>query len=318
MNDAKIGRRLDRVIWALVAAVAAIVLTAPLTSGFQIAWPAFVVPALATLVLTGAAWFYRRWRDDPRLASGLESTAQVVAFASGAPLSYLAAAVNLPLHDPAFDAIDHALGLDWKALLAWMNDNPALFAALRPIYASLTPQMTTAVLCLAFSGRFVWLRVYTLAFIFAALATIAIAAVLPAAGAWPYYALTAADSPHVLPTVHTSWPVFFGLRDGSYRALVAVGSEGIITFPSLHAALAVILIAALWPLRWLRWVILVINTVMLAATPIDGSHYFIDVFAGIAIAIPALMAARATAAWAARTPASAGVPTATPPLVAGE
>ena len=52
-----------------------------------------------------------------------------------------------------------------------------------------------------------------------------------------------------MPAVHTVWPVFFGLRDGSFRALVAIGSEGVITFPSLHAALAVILIAALWPMR---------------------------------------------------------------------
>ena len=39
-----------------------------------------------------------------------------------------------------------------------------------------------------------WLRVYTLAFIFATLTSIAVSAVLPAAGAWPYYGLTAADS----------------------------------------------------------------------------------------------------------------------------
>jgi membrane-associated phospholipid phosphatase len=98
--------------------------------------------------------------------------------------------------------------------------------------------------------------------------------------------------------VSTGWPVFHGLRDGSFRALVAAGSEGIITFPSLHAALAVILIVALWPIPILRWAILGVNSVMLAATPIDGSHYFIDVLAGIAVAALALIAARATAAMA--------------------
>ena len=34
--------------------------------------------------------------------------------------------------------------------------------------------MTTVVLCLAFSGRLMWLRVYTLAFIFAVLVSIAV------------------------------------------------------------------------------------------------------------------------------------------------
>jgi membrane-associated phospholipid phosphatase len=315
-SDAAAAQQLDHLIWGLVAMAAAVILAAPLVSNFYIVWEAFAAPILACLALAAAGWFYTRWRPDPRLASGCLSTAQVIAFAAvGAPLSYLAASANLPLLDHAYDSIDRALGLDWKALLDVMNAWPTLFDGLRPIYLSLTLQMTTAVLCLAFTGRFVWLRMFVLAFIMAALITIAASAVLPAVGVWPYYGLTAADSPHVLPAVSTSWPVFHGLRDGSFRALVAVGSEGIITFPSLHAALAVILIVALWPIPRLRWLILALNVLMLAATPIDGSHYFIDVIAGIAVAavavLIALLAARVLARWisggsehaAARTPA---------------
>lgn len=279
-------RRLDGLIWALIAAVAAIVLASPWVSRFSLRWTTFAVPAFAVLSLAGAAWFYRRCRPDPRLASGLEATAQVVAFAAvGAPLSYLAAAANLPLQDHVFAAADRALDLDWRALLAWMNASPSLYAVLRLIYFSLTVQMTTAVLCLAFTGKLLQLRIYTLSFVLAALITIAISALLPAVGAWPYYGLTAADSPHLTPAVSMSWPVFYGLRDGSFRAMVAVGAEGIISFPSLHAALAVILMIALWPVPNLRWLILCLNLAVLLATPIDGSHYFIDVFAGIGVAV---------------------------------
>jgi PAP2 superfamily len=182
------------------------------------------------------------------------STAQVIVFAAvGAPLSYIATSANLPLWDHGFDAIDRALGLDWKGFLAWMNASPLICGILWPIYLSLTVQMTTVVLCLAFSGHLLWLRVYTLAFIFAVLVSIAVSAVLPAAGAWPYYGLATEDW-HLLPAVSTSWPVFYGLRDGTLRTMVAVGSEGIITFPSLHAALAVIVVVALWPVPTLRWV----------------------------------------------------------------
>lgn len=305
--DALALRRLDRLIWTMIAAVAAIVLAAPLLSEFRIAWHAFLAPALVCTLLIAGGWFYRRRRSDPRLASALTSTAQVIAFAAvGAPLSYIAASAGFPLQDHALDVIDRALGFDWKALLAWMNAAPTAYAVLGLIYASLTLQMTTVVLCLAFSDRLAGLRVYTLAFIFAALISIAISAVLPAAGVWPYYGLTAADSPHLLPTVSTSWPVFYGLRDGTFRMLVAVGSEGIITFPSLHAALAVIVIAALWPVPVLRCVFLALNVTMLIATPIDGSHYLIDVLAGIALAAFCLIAARAIAARAARGGLSRG------------
>lgn len=40
-----------------------------------------------------------------------------------------------------------------------------------------------------------------------------------------------------------------------------------------------------------------LNALMLLATPIDGGHYFVDVFAGIAIALVAWFAARAFAAY---------------------
>ena len=95
-------------------------------------------------MLAAAGLFYARVRPDPRLASGCLSTAQVIAFAAvAAPLSYLAAAADLPLNDRAYDAIDRALGLDWKAMLDVMNAWPLLFDALRPIYLSLTLQMTS-------------------------------------------------------------------------------------------------------------------------------------------------------------------------------
>jgi hypothetical protein len=301
MNDLAAVRRLDRLIWTVLAAVAALVLCAPLVSSFVICWQTFTAPIGASAILLALSAFYTHWRKDVRLASGLASTAQVILFAAvGAPLSYIAAAADFALFDGALDSMDRALGLDWRAMLAFMNRMPFLFELLRPIYLSLTFQMTVAVLCLAFSGRLLALRVYTLAFVLAALLTIGLSAVFPASGVWPFFAITPGDSPNVFPTVSTSWPVFFGLRDGSFRALVAVGSEGIISFPSLHAALAVILIATLWPIPLLRWFILSLNVAMLVATPIDGSHYFVDVSGGVAVAVLALGWAHAIARAAER------------------
>lgn len=292
-------RRLDRLIWGIVATGAIIVFAALLLSDFRIAWRTFAIPTLGCALMVAAGCFYRRWRPDARIESALLSTAQVIAFSAiAAPLSYIAASATLPLYDHGLDAIDRALGFEWKALLAIMDASPLIHAVLLPAYLSLTLQITTVVLCLALSGRLLWLRVYTLAFFCAALISIAISVVLPAAGAWPYYVLSD-DNSHILPAVSTNWlPVFYGLRDGNFRLLIAVGAEGIITFPSLHAALAVIVIAALWPVAVLRWVFVVLNTMMLIATPIDGSHYLIDILAGIALALFCLIAAQAIAARA--------------------
>jgi len=305
-------RRLDCIIWTVIAAVAALDLLAAAFDGFRLAMTSFAAPGGTAFVLVIAARYYGIRRRDPHVASALESTAHVVAFAAvAAPLSYVAASAALPLQDAAFDSLDRAIRFDWNGLLAIFERFPDLHRFMRAIYLSLTVQMTAVVLLLGFSGRLAWLRVYTFAFIIAALVTIAVSAVMPAQGVWLHYGLQSAD-PALLPVSHTSWPVFLGLRDGSYRLLMATGAEGVITFPSLHAALAVILIAALWPVPVARWLGGGVNVLMLAATPIDGSHYLIDILAGIAIAIVSLYAARALVARLAAHP-GLGLAAAPPP-----
>jgi membrane-associated phospholipid phosphatase len=277
-------RTLDRLIWSLIAGVAVVVVPAPL-AGFTILWDSYAIPGGAVAAMLLVVWFYRTRRPEERIASAVEGTAQLAAFAAvGAPLSYLAARFALPLQDHLFDGIDKALGFDWSALLAWMNAHRGVHAILNAAYMSFAPQATITVCVLAFSGRVIRLRVFLLGFVLTALATIAISAVLPAQGVWTHYGLRV-DAASILPISSTSWPVFQGLRDGSLLQLKAAGSEGIITFPSLHAALGLIFAFALWPVPVLRWFSLALNMMMIVATPIDGSHYLIDVIVGLLIAV---------------------------------
>lgn len=286
-------RRLDVLVWLVVAAVASLVLMAALFAGFGLALNSFVVPGAGLSVLMLGAWFYRRHRREDRFSSALEGTAQIGAFtAVAAPLSYIAASMNFPLHDHLFDTMDRALGFDWPALLAWMNAHPRIHLFFDAAYCSFMPQATVTVLALAFTARLVRLRVFLLAFMLSAIVTIAISAVLPAEGVWGFYKLSSADYPAIVPvTRELHLPIFHGLRDGTFRTLMASGSEGIISFPSLHAALGVIFVLALWPISYLRWAGLAVNLLMIGATPVDGGHYFSDVIAGIGIALVCWIAA---------------------------
>jgi hypothetical protein len=292
MDDALSLRRLDRLIWTMVAAVGAVVLAAVAAGEFQIAWRTFAPPAVACTLLIAASWFYRFWRSDPRLASGLSSTAQVIAFAAvGAPLSYLAASPNLPLQDHAFDLVDRAVGVDWPALLAWMDAQSTTHFVLALSYLSFAAQAVITLLALTFSNRLLHLKTFTLAFMLSALVCIAVSAVLPAEGVWDYYRFDPADYPSIVPATRAASPIFHGLRDGSLRLFVGAGSEGIITFPSFHAALGIVFIAGLWPVPVLRWVALIWNVLMILATPVDGGHYVADVLAGVPIAVLCQIAA---------------------------
>jgi membrane-associated phospholipid phosphatase len=286
--------RLDGIIWAIIAAVAGIMLVAPFASNFHLVGHSFLAAGAATALSLAGYWLYRTRRPDPRLASALGGTAQIVAFAAvGAPVSYIAASLNLPLRDAWFDAADRALGLDWSALLGWMDVHSTLHPLFRMIYFSLMPQTVVVVLALALAGRLAWMRVFVLAFIISTVVTIAIAAIVPAEGVWGFHKLSAAAYPDIVPaTREIHLPTFLGLRDGSFRQLMAMGAQGIITFPSLHAALALIITVGLWPIPVLRWIGLAINTLMLVSIPIDGGHYFIDVPAGLAIAWVSIVAAK--------------------------
>jgi hypothetical protein len=147
---------------------------------------------------------------------------------------------------------------------------------------------------LAFSGHLAWLRVYMLAFIITTLLTIAAFALVPSAGIWELLHLGAAPNLHIIPAVHGDYlATLHGLRQGTYRLLIAAGAEGIINFPSLHGALAMLFALVLWPVRAVRWIGLLLNVAMIFAVPVEGSHYFVDVFAGIAIACASLVIARA-------------------------
>jgi membrane-associated phospholipid phosphatase len=63
---------------------------------------------------------------------------------------------------------------------------------------------------------------------------------------------------------------------------------GLISFPSFHSATAAIYAWATWRTPVVRWIGLALNLLMLIATPIHGSHYLVDVLAGLAVAVAAV------------------------------
>ncbi len=151
-------------------------------------------------------------------------------------------------------------------------------------YSSFALQTVTTVLVLGLAGQLPRLNTFIGAFVATTLITIAVSAVYPAAGPWLFLDIQPASANGFLPVSSTSWPVFLGLRDGTLHTVHGLKSEGIITFPSLHAALGVLFPAALWRVAGVRWIALILNGLLLLATPAYGSHYVVDVIAGIVIA----------------------------------
>jgi membrane-associated phospholipid phosphatase len=286
MTDNDRLRRADLAIWGTIGLIGLAVIAATFCTPFRIEWHSFLAPVSCGVLIAAAGWFYRSVRNEPRLAAVLIATSQIIAFAAvGAPLSYLAARSGFPLQDALFDSWDRTwLRLDWSSLMQVVAERPNLRLVLLLAYSSFAVQTVTTVFSLGVAGRFARLTTFIVAFIATTLITIAVSAFLPAVGPWVFLDLHPAMANGFLPTSSTSWPVFLGLRDGTFHTINGMNSEGIITFPSLHAALGILFAAALWRVRGIKWAALVLNTLMLVATPAYGSHYFVDVIAGVLLA----------------------------------
>lgn len=275
----------DTLIWGTISLIALVIASFARLGPFEIDWVSYGIPAGVASALMAVNWFYRTRRPDASLAAVLAGTAQIISFAAvTAPLSYIAATANFPLQDAVLERWDQHLGFDWTKMLTVVATRPWLQTLFHIVYASFAVQVVTTVLALGFAGQIVRLRAFICAFIATTLVTIAVSVVIPAAGPWLFHTPDPSVANGFLPASSTSWPVFLGLRDGTLHTLHGLRSEGIITFPSLHAGLAILFAAALWRVRGLRWVALLLNALMLTATPLCGSHYVIDVIAGGAVA----------------------------------
>lgn len=273
-------------IWVAIGLVALSVAGAALAGVVDIAWHSFLAQAIVAALLTAGGHYYRTARAEQRLGAILIATAQIICFAAvGAPLSYIAAMAGFPLYDAMFDAWDRALHFDWVPMMQFIAAHPKLQLVLHFAYASFALQSVTTIMALGIAGQLDRLAGFVGAFIATTLVTIAVSAIYPAAGPWVFLDVQPAAANGFLPTSSTSWPMFLGLRDGTVHTVTGLNAEGIITFPSLHAALGVLFPLALWRTPVVRWCVFGLNGLMLVATPAYGSHYVVDVIAGVIIAV---------------------------------
>lgn len=254
-------------------------------------------------------------RRDPLVVFALGSTAQLMLITLVmTPMTYIAAATDLPMRDASLAYLDRALGLDWGAYFSFIYERPRLTAGLALAYRLIALPVFGIPLVLAAARRYRRLQEFTLTFALALVATTVISVLVPAIGTYDQLGIKydpAVLTPGAYLDQLRDLPL---VRDGSLRALDLPKLAGIVTFPSFHAAAAVLYLWALWCVWWMRPLALIASVAMLTATPIGGGHYFVDVLAGAALAVLAIMAAQRISGWltesAARPFRPAGAPVA--------
>jgi hypothetical protein len=296
--DVRLAWRTFNLNWIPIAALGVVLLLGMAGMGFSlepvaVGFVAAVVFGLALIVYVHA--FVKAEAADPKLIFWLGTTAQVILVtAIIGPLSYIANALNWPLQDQALLSIDRAMGLDPESIAAFANDHQWLAKCFDTGYGFIKWPLLGVPVILAMTLRLIRLQQFVLALSIALALTIVISVFVPAVGT--FYGLNLSPAER-FPFINSSFYAaqlrdILALRDGSLRHLELFNMAGIVSFPSFHAASAVLYMWALWPVRGIRSAAIVINTLTIIAAPVIGAHYIIDVIGGIALAAGSILLAK--------------------------
>ena len=199
------------------------------------------------------------------------------------------AATNAPYADDVLIAIDRYLfGSHWLDIATFFSRRPLTTAILSFVYSSLAWQPFVIPGLLVLRGRQRDARAITLAWLIAATLCVLAVPVAPALGGYLHYGTKPADFPYVLVTAAWDFePLITAIRSGALRELGAAPIVGIVTFPSFHAAGAIVL-GYYGRHATAGCAIVAIDAAMLVSTVPIGGHYVVDVLAGATIAIIAI------------------------------
>jgi membrane-associated phospholipid phosphatase len=288
-------RRLDPVItrrrlndeagrWLIVTALALTDLILLPVFGIAVDWPSGAERAQTlALLLLGAVAGHRlqsrtagKYRQILLAAEDFCRAALLLACLTlvVAPFTYAGAGFDLPLIDDRLAAADRALGFDWTAFRDWVSAQPRLHDALSVAYFTPFNQCVVLMALAALwqpgrrASELIW--AYLIALLICSAFSILVPALSMGGEVASYQALLIA------------------FRHGTPPVLAWDRLEGIVSFPSFHAALAVIFV---WAARHRVWALLLavpLNTLMLLATPPIGGHYLVDSLGGILVALIAI------------------------------
>ncbi|TGP48365.1 phosphatase PAP2 family protein [bacterium M00.F.Ca.ET.230.01.1.1] len=212
---------------------------------------------------------------------------------------YLASATDRPLMDQTLAALDAVIGFDWRAFLGFTNRQPLVADTLVFAYHALGRQLPLLFILLGFAKRPRLTEFIALLAVSGALTGILMSWV-PAAGAYAYFQPQPADFSNFTARAGMwHFTELMRIRSGQPFDLLVTRAEGLVTFPSYHTALGIMVVYALRDYRWLFWPVGCLNAVMIVSTLPEGGHHLIDVIAGVMVAAVSILAVRFVAGYGA-------------------
>jgi hypothetical protein len=277
----------ERTILAVALALVAVCLFLAWDKHVTVALGGYVFSVGFAVVMIALGQFYRRVRKAERIALTAHVLALFVLYSAPAALFNL---LLLPRPSAPIDAalvqMDAWFGYSWPDACAWIAQYPRLSDILRQVYELTLAQMLFVFLFLGMANNQRRLHAAALATVFASLATIFCWALFPSSGASAYWTLAPEIDRIVRPVVSSAYGAELNrlLVDG-VQDISSLKTTGLVGFPSFHTVMALMSLTAIWPYRFARFVLVLVNAALLPAILIHGGHNLMDVFGGALITI---------------------------------
>jgi len=257
--------------WAAILIVAAIDWLWAGSAGFKISG---FGPLLRGVTMLAAVGFFLDYTGRARQASdAAHYCALWISFAVALEIySYVVATLRMPMCDLQFARMDAALEFNWSAALDLIAPHRILRYLLEHAYNSIFVQVFASIGYFALIKRSDRNRELLWIAMLSALVTTSLSGLLPALGPYANGNMPAWSA--VLVTIHNGSLTGFALSD----------MTGIVTFPSFHTVLAVLLVYVHRPPLRSFVPVAILNAAMLVAIPFAGHHYLVDMIAGAAVA----------------------------------
>ena len=254
-----------------------------------------VVPTVLQLLILLAAGACLRRLGRGRIALGIDVFVVLTGFSACATLlSLILASTALPFVDDALAQADALLfgHQTWPTILAISRDWPTTMKYLSAAYEALNLQPVILIPALLWVGAGERLRTFTTAWMVSLTITLIIAPFFPAQAAYLHFGIMQSSVPGIVSPVAWEHIQFLSaLRSGELRTIGMDTLYGIVTFPSFHAAGAVLLGWGFYGCKLMRWPMIGLNTAVFISAVFIGGHYLVDLIAGTIIAIASLVVA---------------------------
>ncbi len=201
------------------------------------------------------------------------------------PITYAAVRFGMPITDDWLSRLDMALMFDWQATIRFVDQYPLLAVVLQLSYLSFHFQLLVLPIFFASLRNTVRGQAIVFAYLAIAIVSSAISIWFPAYGAYITYGVGQSDVSEIVTNAAFSFVREFDAVRGAAEFTMSLERvEGILTFPSVHAGVAVLCVWAAAGSRLLFWPFVVLNAAMACAAITHGSHYLVDILAGFVVA----------------------------------